>query len=1040
MKHRLFIQTSMTILFVGFFVGVISSHARAATVFLPNPPNLATNATFTWKDMANITGTFPGGVTIDFEDVHALSDYYGGAAAGAYTSTTDTCASRTSNITVNARLQPGTGTIGLVDEITGVVNGSCQTPSTPPITIKSTGNAKIMYTFSGDQLVRVDGQPYSFTQDSTHTNLYLLDSGTPGNGSSTCTDRILYNADGSGVVYELTSGSGGNLPAAIYAAGCVISGANTDVATNPFGSAQQPPTDQYGGFKIFISGTPAPPGGGGGGGGGGTTNLNCGTGSSSNFSATSNDSCLMPQCEFSITNPITWFICPIVWAGEKLVGQLDNGINGMLNVNTCQYFYDINTKACSDTTNCGSGATSSCAETSTAFQTAWSSFRDIALSIVVIASLVMIISQAVGVEAVSAYSFKKMMPRLVIVIIGISLSWYILEFAVQLSDDLGNGIRFLIYSPFSGLLATNKAILSGGGQAVTALVISGAGLALGIVGLLTLVLTAAIAVVIGFGLLLVRNLAIIVLIILAPIGIACYALPNTERIWKLWSSNFTKVLLMFPIIAAFIASGRVLSAIIYTNDNSTLDQLMAFVVYFAPYFMIPTAFKLAGGFMATAGNIAGNLNTRARRVGSGVAKGQVAKNWNNMKSGNRFAGGNEQNWRGRYNRALKSATLLPKAGLKPKDFKTKMRQNMRDSDAPELDSVLKGENRSFNAFSGDDAKLYAAKFNSAEQVEQGLATFDPGRFAGEANRASREEARVQIMQAKREVSSSVFQKARIRAMAKTGTGYQYTDENGQTQFGADRMMEDINSAYGDDRNGAGQALAEMRTSLQQSGQMAGAAGYGSWAGNMEALYHDNSAAMHKQVHESVMDDAINSVTPGQAIYGKPSSAAAMGAAHARRIQKIAESISTGEAIDMGRKDSNGNSVKEVATQEHLSTAMAGAAGIYDAMNQASPGNASAFANELMSKEVGPGITGADGKSSYRFTNPDGTSKNGTVREYIETQMANDPAFVNRRRDISRSAIEEAENRQRQQQNNRPFDPTQDNTGGGSGTTTPPIVS
>jgi hypothetical protein len=234
----------------------------------------------------------------------------------------------------------------------------------------------------------------------------------------------------------------------------------------------------------------------------------------------------------------------------------------------------------------------------------------------------MVIAHAAGVEVLDAYTIRKVLPRLIVAVMGISLSWYIMKWLVIFFNDLGDGIRALIYAPFHSLGAVK---LGGGSSFSLGLVGGAAAIALGIVGMLSLAATGALAVLIGFSILIVRKLLIIFLILLAPIAIACYILPNTRKAWNLWSDTFIRLLMMFPIIAAFIAVGRVFAVTSSNGGGSglgqTVNQLVAFVAYFAPYFLITFAFKLAGGAVATIGGLA---NDRSRGLFDRLRKNRQA--------------------------------------------------------------------------------------------------------------------------------------------------------------------------------------------------------------------------------------------------------------------------------------------------------------------------------------------------------------------------------------------------------------------------------
>ena len=658
------------------------------------------------------------------------------------------------------------------------------------------------------------------------------------------------------------------------------------------------------------------------------------------------------DCNTSLFS-LSWLLCPFVAALQAALTWLNNTIQGLLTLPVNSYFND----GCLATATQASNATGQCVATATDYGV-WSNIRDISLALLVIAALIMVISTAIDVGPFDAYTVKKLLPRILIAVIAITFSWEIGRFLVQLSNDLGEGIGQLILSALpihlpAGTSATNAHILnyiynnnstSGNGEGVIAWLAGGAvlgtlGLALvGPLALIMLILPAILAFLLGLLVLIARQLIVIMCVIFAPLAFMAFIMPGTQRVWKLWQQSFFGAIFLFPMITAVIAIGAFMAYLVMNGNingyGTGIQPLLALVFLITPYFLIPRLARMSTGALGTISTGINNASQGAFKGIKQMQRNKMAQSWANIKAGQRFKGGNNENFRGRVNRAMRGATLLPKAGLRPTQMRTKMRQALRDASGGEqLEDLMQGKNRSFNTWSGDDAKLYASRFNSREDMAAALEAFDADRFGGEQNRARREEAVAQIQETKRQVNSAALAKARVRMQAKTGTGYQYVDENGQTQFDANAVLEDINEAYGNDRNGAADALAEVRTSLQQSGQMAGAAGFADWATALEDRH--NNVVTGEQAHDRIMDAAIDAVTPGQAIYGKQGSAAALGHAHARRIQEIAQGVQAG-----------------THTMDDLSAAMAGAAGIYDAMGQASPGNASAFANELFGEDVG----------------------------------------------------------------------------------------
>ncbi len=240
-----------------------------------------------------------------------------------------------------------------------------------------------------------------------------------------------------------------------------------------------------------------------------------------------------------------------------------------------------------------------------------------------------------------AYTIRKMLPRIVIAAILISLSWPLLSFLVQLSNDLGNGVRVLIYSPFSSLLnSTSSQINFNQGAFGVDLFALGAFTALGGFGLLSFVLTGVLAVLVGYITLVIRQFLMIGLLILSPIAIVAYIMPNTEKFFKIWRSTLIGVLLAFPIIAAFIATGRVFSAI-SAQQGGAINQVIAFAAYFAPYFMLPLAFKMSGGIMSGIGTAVHNRSGGLRKSLSTYRGNKTKENLQKTANFSRFSDNNK---------------------------------------------------------------------------------------------------------------------------------------------------------------------------------------------------------------------------------------------------------------------------------------------------------------------------------------------------------------------------------------------------------------
>lgn len=318
---------------------------------------------------------------------------------------------------------------------------------------------------------------------------------------------------------------------------------------------------------------------------------------------------------------LKWFACPIVDGMISLAATTDNIINDLLTIDTSSIFGEKNGKS---------------------YQAIWANFRNLSAGLIVIAALVMVLSQVMGLEIMSAYTVRKVLPRLLFAAVFIASSWAVLGFLIGLSNDLGTGIRSLFYGPF---VANGTPSLSFGTALLLQIFGFGAGavavgvglISFGWMGLALFALTGVLAAFIAFAVLILRELLVTVLVVMAPLAIAASILPNTQKFWTMWKGALTSVLVVFPIISAMIAAGHVLAFISVTGGSSSIaKQVVGFVAYFAPYFLLPMAFKMAGGLIGT---VTGMVNDRSKGVFDRLRNGRQAiakNNMENFKYGQRF--------------------------------------------------------------------------------------------------------------------------------------------------------------------------------------------------------------------------------------------------------------------------------------------------------------------------------------------------------------------------------------------------------------------
>ena len=244
-----------------------------------------------------------------------------------------------------------------------------------------------------------------------------------------------------------------------------------------------------------------------------------------------------------------------------------------------------------------------------------------------------------------AYTVRKAIPRIVVAVIGINLSIYFCIALIDITNVVGGGMAQLLTAPFNtaGMDAfgveTDKTNAVAGGVglflatgpitgAVAAFITSiaaggalaGAGVILqGLSALFWLLFPITLLVLGILGVVIIRQALLVFLTIISPVAIALFVLPGTEKYFRKWFDLFVKTLLVYPIIAVVFAMSDIFASIIFSNNNGGITGLAkiitGLIVIFAPLFLIPFAFRLAGGAIAAIGKVAGGMGDRISKSG-----------------------------------------------------------------------------------------------------------------------------------------------------------------------------------------------------------------------------------------------------------------------------------------------------------------------------------------------------------------------------------------------------------------------------------------
>lgn len=240
----------------------------------------------------------------------------------------------------------------------------------------------------------------------------------------------------------------------------------------------------------------------------------------------------------------------------------------------------------------------------------WRSVRDVSN-----VGLVLLLFITIFSIALSKYGLKRVLPRLLIVAIGINLSYFIVGLVIDAFNIFGAGVSQLVMSALqggnvtqlnSGTSSSPASMFALGGAALATIILTG-GAALG--WLFSFIAVAALIIVAIVVLLIARQLAIIMLVIVSPAAILAYLLPNTESLTSKWRNLLITLLAMYPLIVLLFATGKIFGFLLQQPDftivgdgiNEDVAQGIRVVLQLLAY-VLPIAF-LPGAFMATSAGL-----------------------------------------------------------------------------------------------------------------------------------------------------------------------------------------------------------------------------------------------------------------------------------------------------------------------------------------------------------------------------------------------------------------------------------------------------
>lgn len=238
----------------------------------------------------------------------------------------------------------------------------------------------------------------------------------------------------------------------------------------------------------------------------------------------------------------------------------------------------------------------------------WKYFQGTTNIVFVVFLLVVVLSQITGV-GITNYGIKKALPKLILAAVLVNLSFYICSLAVDVSNIFGNGLRGLFESIASSVAVEGGAVSSDVAMAeMYAALSSGTALAVGgtvvafetgaIWMLIPLALGALVSVVIGLITIAMRQAVVTLLIMIAPLAMVAYILPNTEVWFKKWRHLLFQMLVFYPAFSLLFGASSIAGWAIIVSANSGFAVLMGVAVQIFPLFFSWSLMKMSGTFLS----------------------------------------------------------------------------------------------------------------------------------------------------------------------------------------------------------------------------------------------------------------------------------------------------------------------------------------------------------------------------------------------------------------------------------------------------------
>ena len=269
-------------------------------------------------------------------------------------------------------------------------------------------------------------------------------------------------------------------------------------------------------------------------------------------------------------------------------------------------------------------------ETTPELHQVWTHVRDLTEILFIFVFLVIIYATVAEQDfgTFNKYAVKRMLPRLVAAAVLVQFSFGISSLLVDIGNVLGGGIETFVLSTLNPTAAVPTLTNALGNMITGSLaVLVGAG-AIAILATWTIALPLLVSLLISifvvFLTLGARYLLIAILIVISPLAILAWVMPNTESYFTQWRKLFFSLVLMYPIIVGVLSIASIVSEILPFTASTTASAPAAVAVAIiqpliaiAAFLMVPVTFRWASKGL---GKVTGMISTTGTKS-QGMLKG-----------------------------------------------------------------------------------------------------------------------------------------------------------------------------------------------------------------------------------------------------------------------------------------------------------------------------------------------------------------------------------------------------------------------------------